>query len=45
MGLTLENLTVEDLCDLMCGHSEEDIHDEEDDKECDISRNDTGTFQ
>ena len=45
MGLTLENLSEEELCDLMCGKLEEEIYNEEDDKECNISRNDTGTFQ
>ena len=29
MGLTFENLTLEELCDLMCGEPEEDYEDEE----------------
>ena len=35
MGKTFENLTWDDLCDLMCGAPEEDYEDEEesDDKE------------
>lgn len=30
MGMTFENLTMEDLCDLMCGIPEEDGQEEED---------------
>lgn len=30
MGMTFENLTEEQLCDLMCGCPEEDEEDEED---------------
>ena len=29
MGMTFENLTEEELCDLMCGGPEEDTEDEE----------------
>lgn len=29
MGMTFENLTEEELCDLMCGKPEEDEEDEE----------------
>ena len=32
MGQTFENLTWDDLCDLMCGAPEEDF--EEDDSDC-----------
>lgn len=30
MGLTLENLTIEELCELMCGAPEEDDEETED---------------
>ena len=29
MGLTLENLSEEDLCELMCGRPEDEIYNEE----------------
>ena len=29
MGLTIENLSMEDLCDLMCGRPEDEIFDED----------------
>lgn len=32
MGKTFENLTLEELCDLMCGDPEDDDEDEEDDR-------------
>ena len=32
-GMVFENLTEEELCDLMCGAPEEEIEDEEDGKE------------
>ena len=31
MGMTFENLTMEDLCDLMCGIPEDDGEEEDED--------------
>lgn len=31
--MTFENLTWEELCDLMCGSPEEDIYDEDEDEQ------------
>ena len=36
MGKTFENLTWDDLCDLMCGGPEEEYEDEDDESEDDI---------
>ena len=33
MGKTFENLTWDDLCDLMCGGPEEDLEDEDGESE------------
>ena len=30
MGMVFENLSMEDLCDLMCGMPEEDMEEDED---------------
>ena len=31
MGMVFENLTLEELCDLMCGMPEDELEEEEDD--------------
>lgn len=30
MGVVFENLTIEELCDLICGEPEEEVEDDED---------------
>lgn len=44
MGKTFENLTWDDLCDLMCGSVEEDYDDNEveEDEQCDNDRDTKG---
>lgn len=37
MGMVFENLTMEELCDLMCGKPEEEIYEQEGEEDVPVS--------